>query len=297
MQEEFKERILSYLVGDYQTESGNNTLTGYLGKQATGDNAFEEINDMGGTYYGIAKSKDGQYLAIYGSYDSETKGFIALCKNNFELIEIFTQYEGGTNLPVIYYLNAAEDGTFFGISKQNNQLYLLMLNNFTLTLGDTYVVKFRQSYVLDGDLQNALFLYRGAKVFKKINEAKYCFISPLEITTYTGNSTYYRITKFIVSFLEIQVGAENIWSHNITNCSVWIDGLSYQYSNRTRSFDTYATWTDNNYYVKIAGQTGNTQITEFSLNNNTTFETTVYTIPHWIILSESLLWCRGLSFA
>lgn len=272
MQNEFKERILQYLVGDYSTETGNNNLIVGPGASIGSTNVIDEINDINGTILGKTNSQDGQFTIIYGKH-SNSKGFIALCENNLKFIQLFTKYEGGTDLPVIKYLHSAEDGTFYGISENNSNNYLLMLNNFTLTLTGTYSVKFKQSYLLDGDLQNAHFEIYGSKVFKKPETGQYIFIVPL---TYTTNPD--TINQIIVSFFTINFGEENEWQHNTYNVLLSLD---YGANNpeQVRSFDTYASWIGDDYVVKISGKNlAGTQLTEYKLNNDTTLITETHTI-------------------
>lgn len=275
MEQEFKNRMLAYLAGDYQTETGNTNLN-YFGATQPTTNVFKTISNMSGTQTGTAKSYDGQYLIVYGTYDSESKGFIALCKNNFDLIKLFTEYEGRTQLPPIYYLSSAEDGTFYGVVKQNNTSYLLILNNFTLTLNDEYKLKFRQSYELSSELQNSLYQYHGAKVFKKQGEARYIFVAPREVSSSTsGGSTTYKFSKFIISFLHVQVGTENEWENYVFDTNITLGVNMYSNPEDTATFDTYASWTNDNFYVKIAGDEFgySKRVLEYSMNNSTTINT------------------------
>ncbi len=242
MNEQFKTRILDYLVGECALEKGNDNLR-ISQYENFSSSIYDSLSELDNYFvYGITNDQNNNYIILYGDYE-DTKGFIALADYNFQTIEVFTTYEGGTDLPIIKYLTYADDGTFFGISENTSGTqYLLMLNNFTLTLTGTYSVKFRQSYELDGDLQDAVFGIHGSKVFKKIESAEYIFVAPLETTSSS-------IDSVIVSTVQINVGSENEWTHTTYTTDLYWN----QVLNGFNAFETFASWVDDNYYVKFGG--------------------------------------------
>lgn len=249
MQNEFKERILSYLVGDYTTESPN-TVVSVSEEDVLTSEIYDTLQTLTNcSVKGRMTDYDNKYIIVYGSYDNDQtyydgKGFILMADFNFNVINLFTTYEGGTNLPTIEYMNTAEDGTFYAITVDTNgTAKMTMLNNFTITLTGTYALKFRQEYTLDGNLQNANI--QMMKVSKKIGSADYIFIAP-----YTTTSS--AITSVIVSTVQINVGSENQWTHTTYNVDiVYFTSGSVNYTN---GFTTFVSWVDDNYYVKIGGE-------------------------------------------
>ena len=248
MEQQFKNRILSYLVGDYQTQSPINVIdfeeTDYL----TSNIATQLANLSHANVRGRTTDYDNKYIIVYGAYGSNQyytgKGFILMADYNLQTIELFTQYAGGTDIPSIEYLTTAEDGTFYGITADANGVRkMTMFNNFTLTLTGTYKLEYRQSYALDSSLSNASEI----KVSKKIGTADYVFIGP----TATGPSS---ITQVTVATVQIVVGGENEWTH--TNYSVNIDYYQSGAIDGTHGFTTFASWVDDNYYIKICGESG-----------------------------------------
>jgi hypothetical protein len=267
MDEQFKSRLLSYLVGDLKIESGNNDLHYSQYENFTENPIYDQIENLTNPIiYGTTTDKDNNYIIIYGEYDVD-KGFIALADNEFNAISLFTTYDGGTNLPAIRYLTYDEDGNFFGVCQNSNGTnQLLMLNNFTLTLTGEYAVKFRQSYNLDGDLQSGQFRIHGSKVFKKIGNAEYIFVTPLAV----GNSS---INSVIVSKVQINVGSENEWVHTIYPVELYWDLIYNGYN----GFETFASWVGDDYYVKFGGMNSSQKYVEYRCENSGTISSRIST--------------------
>lgn len=245
MQDQFKERILAYLVGDYTTENGNNNLRISEEEMLSSNDIYTTLQTLTNAYVkGRITDKDNKCLIFYGSYGMDQTyfdghGFILTADFNGNVIELFTKYEGGTLLPNIEYLTYAEDGTFYGITTNTSGTsYLTQFNNFTLTLTGIYSVKFRQSYQLDGSLQSASVV--NMKVKKQIGSAHYVFVA-------TNGSTPSALTSIIVSTVEIVVGGENTWTHQ--NYSI---NIRY-YSGHQNGLAIFISWLNDDYYVKVGG--------------------------------------------
>lgn len=245
MQDQFKERMLAYFVGQYQTESGNENLRVAEEEMLSSNDIYTTLGTLTNAYVkGRITDKDNKCLIFYGSYGmSQTyydgHGFILTADFNGNVIELFTTYEGGTALPNIEYLTYAEDGTFYGITTNTSGTsYLTQFNNFTLTLTGTYSVKYRQTYQLGGDLQNANVV--NMKVKKKIGEGKYVFVAQ-------RGSNPSAITTMIVSTVEIVVGGENTWSHQ-----TYSTNIKY-FSGHENGLGIFISWLNDDYYVKIGG--------------------------------------------
>lgn len=243
MTDDFKKKLFDYITGNYDIESGADTA--YVREYFNGSSNISTILYALSTDYkitGITNDISNNFIIYYGYYNSSLKGFILITDYKFQVLQLITQYSGGTNLPALYYLNYDENGNFFGLSQLSGNKYFLMLNNFCVSLTETFSVIFRQSYLLDGNLQNALF-GSGISVVKKPNEAKYLFIMPYHITSST-------IDQSIVSTLQINVGSSNEWLHTIYTTSLYVSAFDL-YNNS--SFVSYGTFNNDDFYIKIGG--------------------------------------------
>jgi len=247
MQNEFKKRILEYLVGDYTIDSAGTTVS-IDEEEILNSEIYSTLSELEYcSIKGRITDYDNRYLVVYGTYGANSyyggQGFILMADFNFNVIELFTTYEGGTSLPNVLYMNTAEDGSFYAITADTNGVSsLTMFNNFTITLTGTYGVKFKQSYQLNGNLQNANAY--SIKVAKKIGSANYIFVAP-----YSSSSS--AITSVIMSTVQINVGSENTWTHTIYNVN--IEYYSSGSINGTNGFTTFISWVGDDYYIKIGG--------------------------------------------
>lgn len=240
MTEQFQDRLLEYLNGDLTIQNPNDDLQYRQFDNNLDSDIYTQLATLNNyVITGTTNDINNNFVIFYGYYQTN-KGFILLADYNFKTIQLFTTYEGGTNLPIIYYLTYAEDGTFYGITKSSTTLNMTMFNNFCLTLTGTYSVKYRQQYALDGNLQNAHFEIKGAKIFKRVNSAEYILIAPLTISSST-------ITQTAVSRLKVNVGSSNEWVH-----MTYTTDFIYASSNYD-GFQSYASWTGDNYYTKFGG--------------------------------------------
>lgn len=267
MQNEFKQRILEYLVGDYTIDSAG-TIVSIEEADIISSDIYATLQDLTNCVIeGRMTDYDNRYIVVYGHYGSsqtyfDGQGFILMADFNFNVIELFTTYEGGTTLPNVLYMDTAEDGTFYAITADTSGISSLTLfNNFTITLTGTYSVKYRDGYELGGILQDADAVMM--KVSKKIGNANYVFVAPYS----TGPSS---IASVIVSTLQVNVGSENTWAHQIYN----VDILYYTSGgvNYTNGFTTFISWVGDDYYVKIGGEF-NGHYVEYKIKNSGTMTT------------------------
>ena len=247
MQNEFKERILSYLVGDINPETTPDNCptieqTDYISTSLEELKTENNLNPNG-----IIRSQNGLYV-VYGRIGDTYDGFILLLDSDFGLIKLFKTYEGGTTLPYIEYLKQDEDGYFYGTYKIYNTSWtggLLMLNNFTLTLTGEYNLKFRHSYTYTQDIIN--MMNNGSTInggdfvpFKKQGEAKYLFAGR---TKENNDSTNY----IDMATVQINVGSENEWTY--VRSSLITDTIVDIYSK------LYCDWLEDDYRVKFGYNT------------------------------------------
>lgn len=262
MEQEFKNRMLAYLVGDYQTESPNTNVRIKEYSTITSDiaNTIQTLESP--MIKGRITDKDNKYIIVYGIYGNgqsyfDNNGFILLADNNLNSLELFTTYEGGTLIPSIEKMEVADDGTFYAITSDSTGKYkLTMLNNFTLTLTGTYSVKYRQSYELDSSLQN--MDPDNINMNKKIGSADY-------IITGVISSSPSTIEEVVVATLQIVVGGENTWTHANYNVNIaYATG-----ANIGKALTTFIGWVNDDFYVKLGGYYNGHYVEYQTINNST----------------------------
>lgn len=248
MEQEFKNRILDYLVGNIDKETQPDNAPQILELNRTVADLRDVITNNGLKILGNTISQNS-LMVFYGYLDSDnTKGFIMLTDINYNFIELFTTYQGGTTLPRIDYLIQEDDGTFFAISTPyENGAYtgkIILLNNFTLTLTGAYTLKFNYNYNLSTELLNALNSagYNGSQwyVLKKREESKYLIISQTNIQV-QGNNQF----NLDIATLQINVGSENDWTYSQVAGYPVQGQYSYVPANKL-----YCEWNGDNYRIK-----------------------------------------------
>jgi hypothetical protein len=242
MTEDFKTKLLEYFTGNFQTGTTpyeiyqtnietnvNNlysTLSSEIGNQYTGEffmtgvlqaktpgNVQSNIHIM----YGYS---DGSSLHPYDF------GFIVLIDDNFNILEILTEYSSGVIFGEFNCLNVDEDGYLYGIETKYNdtQKRFIMLNNPAIKLPtESYQVKIRRTYNLPNEINSNLYNL----IKKRVGRANY-----LMVGLSNGKPT--------ATNIEIIVGASNNWATynyggiqalNIVNCYdvdvSWAGGLYF----------------------------------------------------------------------
>lgn len=233
MTEDYKQKMLDWLVGNYNTQVGddipefieNNTKDTEILRQLQNRFSYGFYQ----TDYVLCKDNQNQlngYVLVYGYYNYNSqhtiqKGYLMLLDNNFNLCEIITQYDSGTDFGLFQVLGVDEVGQIYGIDINNGTKRFIMLNNVSvkLPLSENYAVRLRQSYNLQGGIANATtFKF----VRKSETSAKYLLVG------YQTNSVYYYRPQ--ITELTINVGSTNDW-------------IDYTYSgNPVDMIDIYAYW-------------------------------------------------------
>ena len=130
MTNDYKEKLLKWISGNYQIETGTNSpqFTTPLSRTNNFATLFSSQFPYG--YFlstvlqGYNADNNGVgYTLIAGSYyidDTETtmRGFVTILDNDFDIVQTITRYSSGTYLGVYETLNVGDDGNFFGI--ENN---------------------------------------------------------------------------------------------------------------------------------------------------------------------------------
>lgn len=215
MTNDYKEKLLKWISGNYQIETGTNSPQFTTPLSRT--NNFATLFSIQFPYgYFLSTGLQGYnadnngvgYTIIAGSYYTDDltttiRGFITILDNDFDIVQTITQYSSGTYLGVFEAINVGTDGNFFGIENNNGVKRFVMLNNIIAKLPSEtkYKIVLRQSY----NVPNTSKLYSASVtgIIKAPGMAKYCVF---------GNYFENPSNKPLVTEIEINVGTSNTWT-------------------------------------------------------------------------------------
>lgn len=132
MTEDFKNKILKYLTGNIQSQSGSNEPQ-FQAVETITNNLYQYMIDnfdTGGTLpyiIDIIKGNQNDNYLCYGQGDGF--GFIIILDSGFQVVDGTKEYTSGTTMYQFLKLNQAPNGTFYGIDKNGNNYRFIMLNN------------------------------------------------------------------------------------------------------------------------------------------------------------------------
>lgn len=203
MTQDFKNNILSYLVGKLDIETPSSLAPAFTNVGNITNNFNAELTNVLGEDYtitGFLQSQTNNMMIIYG-HTANDSGFIVLLDEKFNITQIITNYSNGDLLPIIDTLNVDEDGRFYGIT---NDKQFIMLNNFTLKLPTQTNYEIKKTYSYNVSSSIAVNSGEVIGIKKLIGSATY-LIYGNQIYQYMGNP--YR--KASASLLKVNVGSDN----------------------------------------------------------------------------------------
>lgn len=214
MTQDYKEKLLKYLTGNLdeqtgenipiipnQTESLNNNIAQNIDDYL---NAHENASDtvvLGKIYNEVYNN----YL-IYGYYmdtSNNNYGFIYITDEELNEIQMITEFDSGTKLFPITALNQDENGNLYGLTSDRAQTEtskVLLFNNIFASglLDGNYKAILRNDYTIP--YQYAQFYYKQNKIIKSPNSATYYIV----LNDLSNSLT--KIIKFVIN-----VGSTNDW--------------------------------------------------------------------------------------
>lgn len=225
MTEDYKTKLLKYMTGNIEPETGNNEPQ-FIDKGLLNQNIFDYLNNYftgyHWGYYGELMAPNSEFMIIYGTYYetdlSDANGFLYIVKQDMEAVALVTAYESGTTFKSFVSLSIDEDGYLYGIDAEDlspqaptPKFRFIMLNKvFSSFANGTNKVKLRQSYYLPTSLNNYRFWFQlatGVKLcHKSIGSANYYFLTSL------WNMNFDTSEGLGVIGLTINVGASNNWN-------------------------------------------------------------------------------------
>lgn len=216
MTQDFKNKILNWLTGNYSVGSGTNSpqyspvssrannLLAYIQAQTTSGGFF-----LSSILQGTNANNQGVGFTIIAGYDDTTlKGFLIILDNDFDPIQTIKTYSSGTEFGIFDILNVGDDGNFFGIETvgfggPTPYKRFIMLNNIIAKVPSAaeYKVVLRQSYNLPANIKDA---NSYSNIIKAPSQAKYLIVGGI----YNGSFQM----QPIATELQVNVGTANTWT-------------------------------------------------------------------------------------
>lgn len=240
MTSDFKDKILKWLTGNYEVDSGSN-VPQFSNVESRANNLNTQLSNQFTNGYFLSNILQGNdtnnngvgYTIIYGYYytsNYDLQGFICILDEDFDIVEIITKYSSGTNFGTFEIMGVGDDGNFFAIeTTSSNVKRFVMMNNIIAKLPtDThYKVVLRKSYNLSGSSNN---IDMFTNLIKAPEQSRYLII---------GND---QNVKVIATELVVNVGTSNEWNDYTYTANMFVVG------------DLWASWDNSgNLTFKIAG--------------------------------------------
>lgn len=264
MTNDYKERIIKWLTGNYTIEpSGTTPLFQELNQLTT------TINDYFDEIIGYIQGKDGKgndldIGFIYGNQNN--KGVIAIVDSNFTILQVITEYNTGTDFHQFVCLNIDNtNGNIAGIDKNGNQYRFILLNNFLVKTPaqSVYEVKLRNSYMLSFTENTFIPKY----IEKKQTEAFYIIVGTYEGEV-SGQGTY---IKPAIATYQINVGSVNELNMYLST-DTQINNYTLKAYNIIWNEDTYSVKMSGFYFIPYDVSTYYIYYEEFSFDGTTITE-------------------------
>lgn len=246
MTEDFKEKILKYLVGKYDISETKNNIPSFSNLSTETTNLITQLdeafpNGYIQTDYVLTKDNKGNnngYVLVYGNYyidntKTTTRSYILLLDNVLNLLQIFTKYSSNVDFETIQLIDVDNEGNTYLIEERTQGKRLVLLNNMSIKRQSDaeYSATIRIAYPLQGNIANA---NKVEKMKKSPGSGRYLFVGKQD------NNNTPLVTEFVIN-----VGSTNEW--NDYTCD---ETLSKDFIIK----DLYASWDeDDNLLFDIIG--------------------------------------------
>ena len=281
MTEDYKENLIKYATNNFKfSDTEETTFNGYYDivkegaiSTAVGTSMFDfiatlllEVDRSNIRINGMLQINDSSTKVIYGGYSktdgsNTSEGFLILIDGDYNGITMLRDYESGTRIREVQFLAQDENNNIYGVvgdTKNTEQKYFTMLNNFAMAQNGTYALKLRKNYSLSDTY------FRCIDITKKEGESEYLLVgcdlsSSGNNQNYSGRGINYKIN----------VGSSNVITRLYTRGQ-----LPYT------CFAIYSNYNnDGNPYIKVIAQTqsgnDNKANVYVNVNNETTTSTQI----------------------
>lgn len=193
MTEDYKENLIKYATNNFKfSDTEETTFNGYYDivkegaiSTAVGTSMFDfiatlllEVDRSNIRINGMLQINDSSTKVIYGGYSktdgsNTSEGFLILIDGDYNGITMLRDYESGTRIREVQFLAQDENNNIYGVvgdTKNTEQKYFTMLNNFAMAQNGTYTLKLRKNYSLTDTY------FRCIDITKKPGESEYLIV-------------------------------------------------------------------------------------------------------------------------
>lgn len=194
MEQDYKNNVLHYLVGDLPQNSGSNTPN-FENTTLINNNLYTTLRtqyfDSMVYFKAFIPSKDNQnnglnysVFACYGTLygESNPSGAFVIIDDNGNLIQVITEYTNKTKIGLIQCLNVDDNGNFYGVELRGSNYRIVELNN--LVLKTSTQAKLKATVLKTYSIPSSYSLTSVNKVLRNEDKSKYFIIG----TTATGTT-------------------------------------------------------------------------------------------------------------
>lgn len=229
MTQDYKKRILEYLLGKTTTSSEDDReIFEEIIESPNWSNTTGILPDdyVSVIYIGMVAPNEetSSVTVLYGYYTKLESGVlnyygvITLVDENFNPIKSFFNVITGTKLRPIYCMEQATDNTFYAIDKENaadGVCRLVMFNNFTIKndLTNAYELRMRKTYAFGSSYRD----FRCTKMFKNPDTGHYIFF---------GNYYSDKLNTTRIVDLKVNVGSSNEWSQYTSDSLHFVNAIA-----------------------------------------------------------------------
>ena len=232
MTEDFKNKLLKYLTGTIEQQTGTNEPQFQSAETITNNLNTYIWNNYGLSVRpyisNIIKSNKNDNYLVYGrgsSADNTFYGFIIILDSNFQIIESTNKYSSGTLMDEFLILNQAPNGNFYGIDTDGTNYRFIMLNNMLLKTPNEKNYKYimKKTYNITSNYPSNFYV---KDIIKNPNGSDYLIY---------GTRTVGNYGRPIAIEYKINAGSTNDWTQYEYNSS---DNFNYVINGAWASWDT-----------------------------------------------------------
>ncbi len=219
MTDDYKTKLLKYLTGKLDSETGINEPQFANAIETSNNIRYQIAQEISVDYTNIIfrqqlYSEEYETFLILGFNNAvdPVETFIAVINKDMELLQYINTFNDNSSFFNIVCLNQDEDGYIYGVSRNDETIRVLLFNNIFSSGQKTgvYEVTLRRSYIVPSNLKFQIVTINGSRqrIIKSYGEAVYY------ITGYDYDTTS---TLKVIKF-QINIGSDNTWdTYTISN--------------------------------------------------------------------------------
>lgn len=227
MTNEYKDNILKYLTGNLEIDTGYNEPNFTYTEIRINDlklNLSEYFDSI--FFYRVFlpsrnnknQSLNYSVIACSGTLvgEAEQSGMLVILDEDYDIVQVITEYKDGSKIGIIQALNVDESGNFYGVELNGNTYRIIELNNLVLKLEsqNNYEAVVINSYTIP----NTYTWDSITKVYRNAGKNKYFILG-----TRNNNGTYTLLGA------ELKISNNQTWSYFTSSVS-W-SGTTSQFNN------------------------------------------------------------------